>query len=292
MLRIGYITDTHIGGDGTGWCQQPPCQKILPLLFERLGQVLQRERVDILIIGGDITENGAAPQIDSAIEAFSKLPVVVRIVLGNHDLATADSFSLWKTHGELFAGDFQDPWGDFAIARENSLIIGLQNAWGKSLNALVHNWKIQSTCGGLLEGQMEWLRSVLKANSDKNVFVFLHEMLFPLYPCLTGLDAPIHVPNRESIESLSKLLRESESVKWVMSGHCHATSLHVQDKVAFATTAAFVEPPFQFRLMNVQENRLDVSTRDFGELVSRSVWDESKSWVIGREQDRNFTIDY
>ena len=70
MIRIAAIGDLHVQKRQLGHVQ----------LLEGLG-----ERADLLILAGDITNNGFLGEADAAAEALAKVGIPVVAVLGNHD---------------------------------------------------------------------------------------------------------------------------------------------------------------------------------------------------------------
>lgn len=292
MFKIAYLTDMHLGGDGTGFHHQPPCQEKIPALVKALSETLRNEGVELLILGGDMTDQGNPDQIRQFQELFLTLSMDVRLVLGNHDLATLESFDAWRGQcPSMFQADDTSPWGDFAIRREGCLLIGLQNTWKTEPNTPDHYWEARTCEGALLAEQIQWFGEIPRTHSSEDVILFLHELLFPLYPEQTGLAEPVHAPTSPVIQELSEMIRQAGNVRMVFSGHCHATSVHWRNGQAFLTTAAFVEPPFQFRLIRIDEKEMDVSTRDFASLAGDVILDDAKRWVLGTADSRHVRIE-
>jgi Icc-related predicted phosphoesterase len=93
-VRVAAIGDLHVGGPG----EQP----ILPDLAQ-----LHR-RADLLIVAGDLTENGRVPEAEAAAQLFARCRLPVVAVLGNHDLRSirrvAFRETLERAGIELLAG--------------------------------------------------------------------------------------------------------------------------------------------------------------------------------------------
>ena len=70
-LRIAAVGDVHLGAEDRG----------------RLRPALERvaEQADVLLLAGDLTQRGTLEEAQVVAEEFSKLPVPVLAVLGNHD---------------------------------------------------------------------------------------------------------------------------------------------------------------------------------------------------------------
>lgn len=292
MTKIAYITDSHIGGDGKGWCQQPPCPELLPELFDALGQRLEKESVELLIHGGDCVDNGTPEQMSQAADVFSSLGIDFRLVMGNHDLARPDSFANWSQKFPfLFSGDLTTQWGDFAIDYDSYMVIGLQNVWKNNNSLLTHYWDSQNPESGFLRGQILWLTEIIKSNPLKNIILFLHDLLIPLPSGEVGLSDHIHASQMQSVVELLSVVRASDNIKLVLSGHCHATTANLQDGTTFITTAAFVEPPFQYRILEISENSLQIKMHDFNQLAGKSKFDDSMKWVLGDKKSQNLLLE-
>src|SRR5262249_26518724 len=72
-FRIAFITDIHWGTIGIGWHMLPVWINGFEQLLEaRLPAWLRANKVDMLILGGDIVESGDKEEIDSALKSLCK----------------------------------------------------------------------------------------------------------------------------------------------------------------------------------------------------------------------------
>ncbi|CAN5855339.1 metallophosphoesterase [soil metagenome] len=71
MIRIAAVGDVHFGDDSAG-AMRPH--------FENL-----REQADVLLVAGDLTRHGLAPEAEILAEELRAAPVPVIAILGNHD---------------------------------------------------------------------------------------------------------------------------------------------------------------------------------------------------------------
>lgn len=72
IVRVAAIGDLHVGGPGE--------QDVRPQL------VTLHKAADVLIVAGDLTENGRLPEAEAAAELLATCQLPVVAVLGNHDL--------------------------------------------------------------------------------------------------------------------------------------------------------------------------------------------------------------
>jgi hypothetical protein len=101
----------------------------------------------------------------------------------------------------------------------------------------------------------------------------------------------IHLANKDEVTSLFK---GYNNIKAAFSGHWHMNSVYSHDSIVFCQTCSLREFPFEFRVVDVTEKSLEVTTHPLltGEFAQESyLKDRKNSWVKGNPEDRDFTID-
>ena len=77
------------------------------------------------------------------------------------------------------------------------------------------------------------------------------------------------------------------------SGHWHINSITVLDNVFHCLTSSLREWPFEFRLVELDEQKISITTHGLNDpdLKERSYLEEfGNDWVAGDTKDREFTF--
>ncbi len=289
MKRLAYITDTHFGSGEGAWGQQPTYPNLVPELFKDLANYLRNHPVDFLLHGGDLTDSGSEEQQKGACEIAKQLPCPFFLTLGNHDLNTPNALKVWQNKKDVFFGSDATSTCDFIVDLGSATLIGITNTWQDPSCDTAFCWDRELyQLAGITDEQYLWLESQIK---DKPVILSLHETLHPLPPRLTGMDEPIHNPPGPYVDKLTEFVENHPQIKLVLSGHCHATCRTNQNGTTHLTTAAFFEPPFQIRVIEVDDAEINVTTAYPIDLKKYSVAiNEDKLWSAGKWYDWRITV--
>ena len=286
-----FVTDTHIGNDGTGWGHHPLRPDLLAQIIPALSEYAQSHAVAFVLHGGDLIDNGLKSQIDQAQELWRRLEAPWYLCLGNHDLAQPESYAHWLSEWpDAFAG----PAVDYVINCDIADVYVLANVWPGETAEPSHWWNREyPDCPGILRTQLEWLDEALAARSDRPAILVTHAALDPLPAELTGLGEATHVPAPTYAGPLCDLLARHNHVKLVLSGHCHATCLTRHGQRTHATTSAFCEPPFQMRRVSITPSSITLETLSPIGCESLDVqWNRNNLWSSGRPSDLKAVISF
>ena len=167
------LTDTHIE-DGNIYG------------LEKLKNVIEGSDIKFVVFSGDITQNGAARDIQAFIETADSMGVPCYPVIGNHDIYF-DNWTSWK-----------DKIGStsYRIDADETTLIILDTA-----NAFLGAW------------QMDWLDRELRSTA-RHVFVFAHVNIFTENP----LDFQQHTSTKERARLVSLLQSRCNAM---FTGHLH-----------------------------------------------------------------------
>ena len=289
-MRFAYITDTHLGGTEESWGQQPTYAKLVPELFGDLSEYVRRERVDFILHGGDVTDGGTVEQQEQLVEIISGLPCRFYLTLGNHDLAQKDSLKRWYGYGESVFGSGVTESCDFSIDVGGVKLIVMTNTWQKPESENAFYWdKEAGQEAGFTQGQYEWLEKEL--GDCKFAILSIHETLYPLGTELTGMDSPIHEPPGEYVKDIRSFIDSHSNIKLVLSGHCHASCRTKDGDTVHLTSAAYFEPPFQVRLVDVVDDSIEVTVGYPVDLKKYSVEiNEERMWSAGKWYDWRVSV--
>ncbi len=166
-------------------------------------------RPDLVVIGGDLTQEGYAPEFDQARRLLDPLlgdEFATLVIPGNHDA---------KNVGYLHFGDLFGP-GDTPGKYDRVLNLSVDVAGGGATSMLVVG--MDSTKPDLAEGEIgreryEWLRQQLTVDADEKLFA-LHHHLVPVPG--TGRERNTVWDAGDVLTHLS-----GSGVNVVLSGHKH-----------------------------------------------------------------------
>ena len=284
-----YITDTHIGNDGTGWGHHPLRPDLLSKMMPGLCDLVEEYSCEFVLHGGDVIDNGSIGQQKDAARLMEQLPVPVLLSLGNHDLAERDSYSRWLAE---YPGFFRDGRADYVVACGGVDVYVLTCLWLGENRSPGYWWNTENESQHEIgDRQLEWLEVMISCRDGRGGIVVMHGSPDPLPVELTGMAEAIHVPSPSFDGPVNEVLDRHENIKLVLSGHCHATCMTRHGGRVHLTTSAFCEPPFQVRLVSITNHEIEVRTvcpvdyEQLGVCVN-----EENRWSFGRADDLGVSI--
>ena len=281
-MKIAFISDTHFGGkELTGFQMQPRYVEHEHELCSALGEMIRKEKIDLLIHGGDMCEEGDAGQIRMVSELFGKyvkIPMVM--ALGNHDCLQPDCGNLWLTNAPNF---FPQNSLDTTFIYDNFRIDILSLHWG--YDGL--QWKIpdgQKT--HMTEEQWTRLRS---GRQDLPRIIAMHSQLRAAMPERTGLDEPRMVPANNFAAVGDALIKEFSPVL-ILSGHSH---INLQDRLedtAAVVVSSFSETPFDCKIVEITDEKITMKTVSLVDTVDfKAEFNKENLFVMGDASVREFS---
>ncbi len=285
MIRFAYITDTHLGACEGAWGQQPTYPQLVPQLFDDLKEYIDLHPVDFILHGGDVTDAGTSEQQQKLEEIVSGFPCKFLVTLGNHDLAQKDSLIGWRNYGKLFFGENVTASCDFSVELDKVRLVVMTNTWQEPESEHAFHWDKQiGQCAGFTKSQYDWFESQL--TDDKPVILSIHETLYPLHMELTETDVPIHEPPGDYVRDIRAFIESHRQIKVVLSGHCHASCRTMHNSSVHITSAAYFEPPFQIRIIEINDKAIDITVAYPIDLKKYSVEiNKERMWSAGKWYD-------
>ena len=198
FMLIAQISDLHIVEKDRDWLLQPSTD-IKNRVLKTIAHLNELSpRPDVVILSGDATDDGSPLAYLHLKELIANLQIPLLVVPGNHDRRESMREAL-AHHAYIPAQGFiQYVIDDYPVR-----LVGL--------DTLVEG----KTHGNLSESQVSWLADVLRSNPEKPTLIFMHHppvkigmRLFDQMYC--------HAP-----ASFEKLIRESENVIGIVTGHYH-----------------------------------------------------------------------
>jgi len=181
------ITDTHIK-DGNAWG------------LEKIADVVKNNnKIEFVVVLGDITDYGAAQDVNKFIEISDLFNVPCYPVIGNHDILLNN----WKNWKDLIGST------NYHIA-------------GNGINLFI----LDSANSFFGKQQMDWLESRIKSSSGNN-FVFTHSNFF-----VNGINLQQSSDAKERARIIS-ILKNKCNIAF--SGHAHERYINSAGNVQYIT---------------------------------------------------------
>ena len=281
MSSFIYLTDTHIGADPMGYCQQAPYPERMPAIVDALDRWLREHRdVDFVLHGGDLVDVTSTANIDLAAELFNRLPVPTHLCLGNHDLTEENSVEIWMERGACF---FPENTPCHTIEKEGYAVHIMPSHWCDS----PFYWDRKCQDVNFTKDQIDQLEANLQKNSDRIQVLLTHSPVFGLPTAQTGFDKPHHAPDEAFTSTITTIVKRHPSLKVVLGAHNHMNMRLTNAGVEFVTASSFCETPFDFKYFQVDDDGISMNTISLiGEVGFDAEYDFDKTFVQGRECDR------
>ena len=279
-MKFLYVADTHIGSCNEGYQQQQKYPEQLPAILKALRAYIDRNAdIDFVLHGGDMIESTTDENILAAVKAFD-LSVPVYLCLGNHDLTEATAVDQWlKLAPHFFING--DPC--YSIKSEDCIIHVSPNHWGVKQ----FFWgNVQNP--GFSSEQIECFAHELSVKPELPHMILTHSPIFGLPVEQTGFSVPHHSPDPSFTEQMRGIIEKHKCVGCVLGAHNHMNMRIDYEGVEFVTVSSLIEVPFEFKLFEVTQSRMEMSTVALGSLGFDTEYDIDKSFVQGRDIDRGF----
>ncbi|MFH1730980.1 MAG: metallophosphoesterase [Planctomycetota bacterium] len=283
LTRFVFIADTHLGAGTMGFHQQPAYPERLPELLAHLDAWITRDgAIDFVIHGGDIVDAATEEGIRAAAERF-RLSVPVYLSPGNHDLTAPNALDLWLSLAPEF---FPGGTPEFSVAATGCSVHARTTHWDE----VPYRWNAVQDAH-FVPGQLDGLgEAVTCAPEHAHVFV-THSPAAAIPPEQTGLDEAAHDPGREFADTVQALVTRCPRIGCTLGGHNHVNTCVRCGGARCVTASAFVETPFEFKLVEAGTRTLKMSTVSLLPQVGFDVdYDAGGAFVQGRARDRAFEI--
>lgn len=230
---IAQMTDTHIGYDPAAGDAEFNYLRCLAVLDAILALP---SRPDMLILSGDLADNGDPDCYARLKSAVERCPFPVYPMAGNHD-----------DRGELLNAfpDYADPNGFVQFAAECR---GLRIVCLDSLETGRHG-------GAFCEQRAAWLGAELEAHRETPTLIFIHHP-----PVVAGIDWMDPRPHEEWFRRFHETLAPHAQVVGIKCGHLHRPLHAMVGDVPLSVTPA-VAPAVA----------LDLSPLDFDHADARAI---------------------
>jgi 3',5'-cyclic AMP phosphodiesterase CpdA len=261
MLRLLHLTDIHFGAENT-------------LAAAAAADYAHRERFDLLVLSGDVTQDGRPIEFEAAARWYAALPGPKMVTPGNHDMPQAHPARLFDPFGryERRFGPAGSAWFDspgLAVRAFNTArALQFRPNWSK---------------GALAPGQARAVAAdLVKASPGTlRVAVCHHPLVEVPHGPMTGrvIGGPAG----------AKLLAEA-GVDLILSGHVHtpfAFALPFADERTYSVGAATLSlrergTPAGFNVIEAEADCIRVKALAW----TGSRFEPSRTWSLTRRQEQ------
>ncbi len=256
MTKFLYLSDTHFGKEPNGFQQQQSYPERLPEILGALKhEVDRRGDIDFILHGGDMIHTAS----DADILAISKMfdwEVPVYLCLGNHDLTSPEALERWM---ELAPQFFKDGLPVYSIETPDFILHVAPNHWGEK----DFHWE---TCQDARFSEAQMAALSLKLNSRPQLphFLSTHSPVFGIPVVQSGLKEPIHVPVESFTRQILSLAEMHPNLCCVLGAHTHLNMRVEHQGVEFVTVSSIIEAPFEYKIFEVTEGNIRMSTCRLG----------------------------
>jgi 3',5'-cyclic AMP phosphodiesterase CpdA len=193
-MLIAQLTDIHIGFDPEEEPEELNLRRFRATLARLLGGP---NRPDLLVISGDITDNGDLESFADAAALLEGCPFPVWPMVGNHDSREGLFHAFPGVGGE---GGFVH----YAIEQEGLRLLMLD-----TLEPGRHG-------GAFCEARARWLAAELAAHPDTPTLIFMHHP-----PVVSGIDWMDPAPEEDWIARFGAVVEGQEQIVGIHCGHLH-----------------------------------------------------------------------
>jgi predicted MPP superfamily phosphohydrolase len=289
-LKIAHITDVHFlssslvdEGDAYNNFVRATGRNTADL-HEVLNVVLTdliNEKIDILLISGDITNHGEQQSHLDFIEKLRPLKAQgtrVFVVPGNHDInvPTARAF-IGNTSAPvqtISAEGFTQLYADFGYSEAlkkdthslSYLTVINDSVWllAFDTNRYAEYTTQTISSGRILPQTLAWALDILQKAEEKGIIVLgmMHHNIVEHIPLQATFFADYLIDDWQQIAEIFA----DAGLKVVFTGHFHTNSVSLRTSIAGNTiydvqTASLAQYPFAYRIMDLKSNELHIDTR-------------------------------
>lgn len=216
QTEIAVLSDTHVMADNQSATNT--FRKLLTYsneAFETLMTKFKSEKPDILLITGDMTEDGKQQShtyVAGWLADLESAGVKVYVIPGNHDLRNLSENDFAVTY-QAFG------YGEDAVRDANSLSYACEPIPGLILIGI--DSRNGSERNELAAGTLDWVCTQAEnaRKAGKQVIAMMHH---PLFPHISGADLFISTYSVGDYETVRNRLADA-GIKVILTGHFHVT---------------------------------------------------------------------
>ncbi|MGV6810983.1 MAG: phosphodiesterase [Brevirhabdus sp.] len=211
-MILAQISDAHISSRGQKTCGVAPMAQNLTACVDSLNTMSVGP--DLVVVSGDLTQNGTEPEVAHAAQILSALTCPWFVVPGNHD----DRDTLWTVLGGGACPTREEGFLNFSLSGYPLRIIGLDST------------RPGQPGGALCPERAGWLRAQLEEADGTPVVIVLHHPPLRLGVPETDIDG------FENADTLGEIVTAFPNIERLLCGHIHLET-HTRWHGSVVTTA-------------------------------------------------------
>jgi 3',5'-cyclic-AMP phosphodiesterase len=213
-MLIAHLTDLHVRPVGLPAYRTAETNLLTERAIEAL--LTLNPRPDVVVISGDLTDNGLDAEYDNLKRILSRLPMPVWLIPGNHDRRE----NLKRLLADFPGFSQHDEFAQWATDLGPLRLIGLDTVIPGA------------GAGRLCERRLDWLADRLAEHETKPTVIVMHH---PPFPC--GIHHMDRINLIEGAEDFARIVRANRQVVRILCGHHHRPI-----QTIFAGTLAMIAP--------------------------------------------------
>jgi 3',5'-cyclic AMP phosphodiesterase CpdA len=248
-FRFAIISDPHIALPHT-IAHTPHRFHLVEVSIPAIEQILrslETQRLDFLLLPGDLTQHGERENHEWLVNRLNQLPFPAYVVPGNHDIITRDG----GDH-TISLTEFPQLYRDFGYGSDRPYYHQeiLPNVHLIGLNSIAFDETGQQLFSGFVDAeQLDWLSATLEQLRDDWVMVTLHHNVLEHLPG----QARHPMGQRYITQNRDELIRRLHEgqVNLLFTGHLHVQDIAQEDDLWEITTGSLVSYPHPYRLLTL-----------------------------------------
>lgn len=211
-MLIAQLTDTHLKDAGKLAYRQVDTSECLRRAISHLNAL--RPRPDIVLMTGDITDDGTSSQFGHALDLLAELQIPLLAIPGNHDEREALQTAFPKPAS-------QEPSGTHCFVSDDHPV-----------RIVMLDTTVPKQSHGILDApRLAWLQLMLEAERERPTLIAMHHP-----PFKTGI-RHMDRQNCGNADKLAEILVDQPQVVGIVCGHIHRTIV-----TRFASKPATIAP--------------------------------------------------
>lgn len=297
MWRFIHLSDPHLASERDGVWNHGFLCTMMPEVMAVLAKDFQAIDADFILATGDIVSKQTREAMFEARDLMESLGKPYYPMGGNHDFVKPESR---KWFLEAFAHRLPRPETFYSFTHENLHFCVLDAWWLWSDGSLcpISEASVAAKLDVSLSGarwalppeQLAWLREDLARNKGKHTMIAVHYPAIPI-PLRMQRNGLRNGGCLENGDLLLEILADFPQVKAIFSGHVHLHFIEQAGGITQVTTGALPEFPTEYRIVEVHDDRLEISTHGLSDpqFAARSR-NDALAFTAGDEKDRKTTI--